>query len=241
MKAQQRNGAFPGGEQTSGQAGRLESRLSGRIIDLTLTLRPGMRGVAFEPTFQFQDHGWNAQTLHLYSHCGTHMDAPFHSEAGDQTIDEVPLAQCLGPAWLVKLDGIAPKALITVADLGDIAVRLAPGDSLLLRTGWSAFVDQAKWRDELPRISLELARWCVEKRVKLLGVEPPSVADVHNLPEVIQIHQTLLGGGVLIVEGLTNLDAITQERVFFAALPLKPLRGDGSPVRAFAMEGGSLP
>jgi len=146
-----------------------------------------------------------------------------------------------GPAWLVKLDGIAPKTLITVADLGEIAARLAPGDSLLLRTGWSVFVDQAKWRDELPRISLELARWCVEKHVKLLGVEPPSVADVHNLPEVVQIHQTLLGGGVLIVEGLTNLEAITQEKVFFAALPLKPLGGDGSPVRAFAMEDRCLP
>jgi len=96
-----------------------------------------------------------------------------------------------------------------------------------------AFVDEAKWRDELPRVSLELTRWRVEHRVKLLGVEPPSVADVNHLPELIGIHQTLLGGGVLIVEGLTNLDAIFQEKVFFAALPLKPLRGDGSPVRAF--------
>jgi kynurenine formamidase len=209
-----------------------------RLIDLTLTLRAGMRGVAFEPKFNFREHGWNARTLHLYSHCGTHMDAPIHSEAGDQSIDEVPLDRCMGPAWLVKLDGLAPKSLIRVADLGDIATRFAPGDSLLLRTGWSAFVDQAKWRDELPRISLELAHWCVAKGVRLLGVEPPSVADVNNLSEVIQIHQTLLGGGVLIVEGLTNLEAITQERVFFAALPLKPLRGDGSPVRAFAVEGG---
>jgi len=33
-----------------------------------------------------------------------------------------------------------------------------------------------------------------------------------------------------------KLEAITQEKVFFVALPLKPLRGDGSPVRAFAME-----
>ena len=207
-----------------------------RLIDLTMTLRPGMRGVAFEPKSNFAAHGWNAQTLHLYSHCGTHMDAPTHSEAGDQSIDQVPLSQCMGPAWLVKLDGIAPQASITVADLGQIATRMAPGDSLLLRTGWSVHADQPKWRDELPRVSLDLARWCVEKRVKLLGVEPPSVADVHNLPEVIQVHQTLLGGGVLIVEGLTNLESITQDRVFFAALPLKPLRGDGAPVRALAIE-----
>ena len=241
MNADDRHGALAGSAEAGEGAGRLESHPSGRIIDLTLTLRPGMRGVAFEPRDSFREHGWNAQALHLYSHCGTHMDAPIHFEAGEQTIDEIPLAQCLGPAWLVKLDGIAPRTLITVADLGGVATRLAPGDSLLLRTGWSAFVDQAKWRDELPQVSLELARWCVERRVKMLGVEPPSVSCVHNRQELTQIHQTLLGGGVLIVEGLTNLEAITREKVFFAALPLKPLRGDGSPVRAFAIEDMSLP
>jgi kynurenine formamidase len=196
-----------------------------------------MRGVAFEPKYNFKQHGWNAQTLYLYSHCGTHMDAPIHFDAGPQTVDEIPLEQCMGPAWVVNLDGIQPKALITVTSLGSIATRLAPGDSLLLRTGWSAFVDQAKWREELPRVSLELARWCVDKRVKMLGVEPPSVADVNHLPEVIEVHQTLLAGGVLIVEGLTNLELINRDKVFFAALPLKPLGGDGSPVRAFAVEG----
>lgn len=210
---------------------------AGRLIDLTLTLRPGMRGVSFESKFQFKEHGWNAQTLHLYSHCGTHMDAPMHSEAGRQTIDEIPLAQCMGPAWVVPLEGIAPKSLITLDHLGEVRAKLRPGDSLLLHTGWSALVDLPQWRDELPRISDELARWCVEMKVKMLGVEPPSVADVHNLPEVIRIHQTLLGGGVILVEGLAHLDQLSRPHVFFAALPLKPWRGDGSPVRAFAWEG----
>jgi len=100
MNAHDRHGALADAAEASDQAGWLESLSSGRIIDLTLTLRPGMRGVAFEPKFNFQEHGWNAQTLHLYSHCGTHMDAPLHSEAGDQTIDEIPLARCMArPGW----------------------------------------------------------------------------------------------------------------------------------------------
>jgi kynurenine formamidase len=207
-----------------------------RLIDLTLTLRPGMRGVEFEPKFNFTEHGWNAQTLHLYSHCGTHMDVQVHSNAGTETVDAVPLARCMGPAWLVDLDGIAPKTLITVADLIAVADRFAPGDSLILRTGWSLFGDQPKWRDELPRVSPELAEWCVDHKAKMLGVEPPSVADVSNLSEVVRVHQILLGGGVLIVEGLTNLGALREPKFFFAALPLKPLDGDGAPVRAFAIE-----
>jgi arylformamidase len=113
-----------------------------------------------------------------------------------------------------------------------------PGENLLLHTGWSRHAaDAALYRDQLPRISDELAHWCVAHRVNILGVEPPSVADVNNLEEVTRIHKILLGGGVTIVEGLANLDHVTAPRVVFAALPLRLAGGDGSPVRAFAVEG----
>jgi kynurenine formamidase len=89
-----------------------------RIIDLTLSLEPAMRGVKFEPARVLEKDGWNATTLHLYSHCGTHMDAPRHFDVSGQTIDQIPLDKCMGPAWLVDLSGIKPRALITVEDLG---------------------------------------------------------------------------------------------------------------------------
>ncbi len=208
-----------------------------RFVDLTLTLKPGMRGVAFEPKYNVAEHGWNAQTLSLYSHCGTHMDAPLHFEAGDQTIDQISLDRCVGPAWVAKLDGIGPRSLINVEHLGDIEARFQPGDGVLLRTGWSKHIDNpTSYRDELPRISAELARWCVDRGVRILGVETPSVADVNNLDEVTLIHTILLGGDVIIVEGLTNLDALASDKVLFGALPLKIHRGDGSPCRAFAID-----
>ncbi len=213
-----------------------------RIIDLTLTVHPGMRGVEFETLHTVHEHGWNSRMLHLYSHSGTHMDAPLHFAVGDGTIDHIPLERCLGPAWVANLPGIEPKALITVAHLGPVARRVRPGDGLLLRTGWSAHVARPEYyRDSLPRVSQELAEWCVARKVRLLGVEPPSVADVNNLDEVTLIHRILLGGGVLIVEGLTNLEALRSERVFFGAVPLKIEGGDGSPCRAFVLEGASLP
>ena len=209
-----------------------------KLIDLTLTLRPGMRGVDIEIAKTIDPDGWNARTLHLYSHTGTHMDAQTHFAAGEETIDEIPLERCMGPAWLVPLDGIERKELITVAHLGDIAERFKEGESLLLRTGWSRHVDEPDhYRDHFPRIAEDLAQWCVEKRVRILGVEPPSVADVNNPEELTRIHKILLGGPVGIVEGLTNLDQITGERVFFGAFPLRIESGDGCPCRAFAIEG----
>lgn len=209
-----------------------------RLIDLTLPLTPGQRGVAMEPKYSVARDGWNAATWQLYSHAGTHMDAPIHFDAGPGTIDATPLECCLGPATVVNLVPLAPRTLLTVAHLGAVAAAFPVGESLLLRTDWHRYAaDPALYRDGLPRIGEDLARWCVDRRVKLLGVEPPSIADVNNLSEVTRIHQILLGGGVTIVEGLAYLDRLTQPRVRFVALPLKLAGGDGSPVRAFAVEG----
>jgi len=208
-----------------------------RLVDLTLTLAPGQRGVAMEPKFTVARDGWNAATWHLYSHAGTHMDAQLHFDAGPETIDTKPLEHCLGPAVVVNLAPLSPRQLITVAHLGAVADNFAAGESLLLRTDWHKHAGEpALYRDGLPRLGEDLAEWCVAHRVKLLGVEPPSVADVNNLPEVTRIHRILLGGGVTIVEGLAHLDRLTQPRVFFHALPLRLAGGDGCPVRAFAYD-----
>jgi arylformamidase len=209
------------------------------IIDLTLTMRPGMRGVAWEQAKTVEKEGWNARTLHLYSHAGTHMDAQTHFAAGPGTIDLTPLDRCMGPAWVIPLDGIADKTLITVEHLGAVAKQFAKRDSLLLRTGWSKHVDDPQhYRDHFPRISEELARWCVAHEVNVLGVEPPSVADVNDIAELTLIHQILLGANITIVEGLTGLDQLTSDKVFFVAAPLKIEGGDGCPCRAFAIEEG---
>jgi kynurenine formamidase len=209
-----------------------------RLVDLTQTLRAGMRGVAWNTAATLEREGWNARILQLYSHAGTHMDAQAHFAAGRETIDCIPLMRCMGPAWLVDIPGLAPRALITVEHLREVPQLFRPGDSLLLRTGWSQFVDEPSiYRDGLPRIGEDLALWCANNSVKILGVEPPSVADVNNLEEVTCIHKILLTAGVVIVEGLAHLESISSRRVHFTALPLKIDGGDGSPCRAFALEG----
>jgi kynurenine formamidase len=70
----------------------------------------------------------------------------------------------------------------------------------------------------------------------MLGVEPPSVADVNNIEELTTIHQTLFKGGVIVVEGLANLTSLSKSKVTFIALPLKVACGDGAPARAVAVE-----
>ena len=205
-------------------------------IDVTLTYESGMRGVQFEPTRVLKKDGWNAKTLHLYSHAGTHMDAPFHFGVNERTIDKILAERFFTTCYVIDLANIQPKTEIRIADLGEVKNELQQGEGLIFRTGWSKFVNEPKYRDELPGISKELAQWCVEKGAATIGVEPPSVADVSNMELLTEIHRILLGGDIIIVEGLANLDKISKQKVQLVALPLKIKDGDGAPCRAIVIE-----
>ena len=205
------------------------------VIDLTHDVTPGDRGIAYDNSHSLDEDGWNARTWHLYSHSNTHMDAPRHFFNEGDTIDHTPLEVCIGPAWVIDLGKVAARQLHTVEDLGDYADKIQAGDRVILKTGWESTFGTDEFRDGLPRISKELAEWFVEKAVSLIGVEPPSIADVNDIQEVTEIHQILLGANITIVESLKNLHQIKQDRIEFIALPLKLKDGDGSPVRALAM------
>ena len=207
-----------------------------KYIDLTLTLEDGMRGVQFEPARTLKKDGWNAQTYHLYSHAGTHADAPIHFEANDETIDKFPVERFFTSSYVVDLTGILPHSEIELKDLGKVADEIQKGEGLIFKTGWSKYVQEPQYRIGIPTISKKLAEWCVEKGVATIAVEPPSVADVQNLKVLTEIHTILLKGDILIIEGLINLEKITQPKVQFIPLPLKINNGDGAPCRAVAIE-----
>ncbi|GAA4232818.1 cyclase family protein [Postechiella marina] len=206
------------------------------IVDLTMPYTSEMAGFNKTVSKTITDDGWNASTLAFYSHCGTHMDAPIHFNVSNQTIDKMPVADFVGKAWVINAKHIEAKGLITVSDIPNaIKKKFEAGDSLIIWTNWSRFINTSKYRDELPRISEDLALWCVDKKVKMIGVEPPSVADVNNIAEVTKIHQILLKS-VVIIEGLANIDKLKSNCVELIALPLKIEGGDGSPARVIAIE-----
>ena len=192
-----------------------------------------MRGVGFAPNTARPADSYNTTNLHLYSHAGTHMDAPRHFLADGETIDHLPLEKCVGEALVIDLSHKEPHSLITVADLGAAASQIGRGSRLLLRTDWDQHAALADYRTSFPRISLELAQWLVEKGIWLLGLETPSVASLQDREELSLIHRVLLAGEIVIVESLSNLRQLPST-VHFIALPLKIAGGDGSPVRAVA-------
>ena len=207
---------------------------SQRIIDLSTPLYDGIRGLTTEPDTSIEVEGYNTMMLHLYSHTGTHMDAPKHFVAGGGAIDQVNLQACVGTARVIDVTAVEANGVICIADLGAAAARIGAGSRVLLRTDWHRHVDADDFRSHMLRVSLQ-------RQVALLGMEQPSVASVRpeNRQELTDVHRALLQGGVVIVEGLCNLDQLKQEQVQFVALPLRFRDCDGSPVRAIAIEKSS--
>ena len=111
--------------------------------------------------------------------------------------------------------------------------RLQGAEFVLLRTGWSARWGREDYFRGFPCLTGEAARWLVEHGVRGFGVDTCSVdpPDSTALP----VHHALLGGQVLIVENLTNLEALPEGSFPFLALPLPLHDADGGPVRAVAM------
>lgn len=206
------------------------------LHDLSRTYSPAVAGYSWETAREIAKDGWNARWLRLYSHSGTHMDAPRHFAVSDTGIEDYAVEQLMGKAWVLRIPITEDRAVLGVDIVAVIEEQFTAGDSLLLHTGWDQHLPHPRFRNGLPRISEALAHWCVEKEVKILGVEGPSVADVNDLEEVTNIHRILLGGKVIIVEGLVNLDKIHADAVTLIALPLKFEQGDGSPCRVIALE-----
>ena len=210
--------------------------MSERIIDLSLTLKKGMRGVDFSTAATIDNDGYNATNVLLYSHAGTHLDAPSHSIDGAGTVDKIDLHKCIGPALIIDMSHKGADSILTVRDFEPYTDRIIQGTRLLIRTDWDLHAGQPDYRTDFPRISHDLAQWFADKNIWLLGLETPSVASLQDREEMQLVHRIMLKKEIVIVECLTNLREIQSEFVHLVALPLKIEGCDGSPIRAIAIE-----
>lgn len=204
------------------------------LYDVTVTLSPGMPTWDGEPAPEIRllkqagVDGEPAQVsvITLGSHCGTHIDAPVHFIPGGAGIDALPLDALVGPCRVVSLDPAAHgRAHIAPADLGPAA---RGAERLLLKTSGGAFWSDPQFRRDFVALTGEAAAWLVEQGVRLVGIDYLSVDPYDADPYVA--HLTLLGAGVVILEGL-DLRAVPPGVYDLCALPLKLAGADGAPAR----------
>ena len=207
-----------------------------RVHDISLTLRqrmpvyPGEPTPLIEPMKQMERGDFcNVSRLTIATHTGTHIDAPLHFLPGATSVDRLAVDVLVGPALVVEM---AVDQEITAADLE--AAAIPPGtERLLFKTRNSRLLDDDDFRRDFVYLTLDAARWLVERGVRLVAIDYLSVEQMDAQPNVV--HETLLRAGVITVEGV-DLREVASGPYFLACLPLKIDGADGSPVRAVLVE-----
>ncbi len=209
-----------------------------RILDLTLPLADGSAaGFGLPPAAlrlwqPAADPGWWATDIRLPSHIGTHVDAPRHWLPDGRDVSALDLNLLVDPAVVLHLGGRPDLEEITVADLA-AAITAPTAPRWLLATGWDRMYGTCDYFTAYPSLAPDAAAWLLERGVRLLGVDMPSLSRRDN----VAVHQTLLGGGVIIFEGLCGLTALASRVEMLCGLPPRVQGADGAPVRAVAIEG----
>jgi arylformamidase len=205
------------------------------IYDVTVAISermpvwPGDRSVRIEHLESIhRGDPANVSRLHLGSHTGTHVDAPRHFLPQGLTVDKLPLDLLVGPALVAEVEpgeelAISPRELARVPLPKDTA-------RLLLKTRNSRLWEngQSEFQRDYVHLSPEAAEWLVEQGIRLVGVDYLSVEAL--AVEEHRVHHTLLGAGVVIIEGL-DLSRVPLGPCELVCLPLKIDGGDGAPAR----------
>ncbi len=210
----------------------------GKIVDLSHDITHQMKVFPADPAVGILRHhdyqnGYFVSQVIFGTHTGTHIDVPVHKIKGGMTVDEVPIEKFTGRALVMDIPGLKPLEEITPAHLDKYAAKLDGVRAVILRTGWGQHFAQDDFFTSFPGLSEEAVDWFDTHKIRLIGLESPSV----NALKHQEIHTLLLKKNILIVESLANVDKIRKEYVDFFAVPLKLKGLDGSPVRAFAVEG----
>ena len=171
--------------------------------------------------------------IHVFSHAGTHIDAPKHALRGAGDLLSLPLGLLNGPAFVLNVPDGAQA--VGREELAAAFPRAPVPERLLLRTRHSREGDmrRAEFQSGYVALDQSAAEWAVENGVKLVGVDYLSAVVE---ADIVQGHHTLLGGGVVLLEGLDLLlpgeDLRGGGGATLLCLPL-PIEGaDGAPTRA---------
>ena len=174
--------------------------------------------------------GANVSHVDFGSHTGTHVDAPRHFFDDGAGVDQIPLDVLIGQAMVVGF-GDDVRA-VTRGDLERF--DLTGVERLLLRTRNSTYLTQdPNFHQDYTYLAPDGAEHLVAQGVKLVGVDYLSIEQFHSGHH--RTHLTLLGAGIVIVEGL-NLDGIADGPYELCCLPLRLVGCDGAPARAVLIE-----
>jgi arylformamidase len=217
----------------------------GRIVDLSHRMYPGKEEYGLTLVTHFTDEllpGYRRdkdvwyilQDVKMSSHCGTHIEFPYHHNKNGMDAGNFPLERLIGDCLLLDFTRKKPGEAVSLEELKAFDEKIRSGDMLLFNFDCSRlyYTEQAH---ERPYITTETIEWLVlEKGISLIGSDASGI-EVKGVPNQPN-HQFLMDHGVPVIEFAAHLDQLRKERFTLFALALCIVGLDSCPVRLIAIE-----
>lgn len=178
--------------------------------------------------------GYNLFTVVTGTQTGTHVDAPYHFRNDGATIDQMELDFFIGEAVVIRVTDKKADEKITMADVQPYADKIKPGMIVLFNTNWYKKIGTEEFFHH-PYLAGEVAEFLVAKGVRFVCADTINVDQTGGTE--FPVHDLFADKRLMIGENWANFDKIDfEDNLVVAAFPMKITGGDGSPVRAVAMQ-----
>ncbi|MFK7877049.1 MAG: cyclase family protein [Paracoccaceae bacterium] len=200
--------------------------------------------------------GWAIEKLTIYTHNGTHLDAPYHHHstmndgARAITIDEVPLEWCFGNGVKLDFRHVPDGHVVTPdeidAELDRIGHQISPLDIVLVNTSAGARYGQPDYLVKGCGIGRAATLHLLEQGVRVTGTDawswdapfPLTAARfaTEKDPSIIwEGHRASMDIGYCHIEKLANLDQLPDTGFTISCFPFKIKAASAGFVRAVAI------
>ncbi len=219
--------------------------IKGRVVDLSHKLYPGKEEYHLSlkthftddlyPQYKRDDDVWYIlQDIDMSSHCGTHIEFPYHHNKHGMDAGNFPLERLIGDCLLLDFSHKKPGDAVTLEELMEHDNKIKEGDMVLFNFNCARFYRTERSHDR-PYITKDAIRWLVlDKKINLIGSDASGI-EVKGEPNQPN-HQLLMDNEIPIIEFAANLDQLKKQRftLFVLSLPIVGL--DSCPVRLIAVE-----
>jgi arylformamidase len=165
--------------------------------------------------------------VEMGNHTGTHIDAPMHFIKGGATIDEIPVSKLAGSALVIEVSQAA--RIVDAAELNRHEWQGAKKVLFKTRSSYDNFWADKEFHKDFVGIAPDAAQLLADAGVDLVGIDYLS-AEQFGAPAPLT-HRTLLGKGIVIVEGL-DLRQVSGGTYEMTVLPLRLKGLEAAPARA---------
>jgi arylformamidase len=204
-----------------------------RIISEDMPVYPGTEQPVITNPCTIEKCGFAEKKITLYSHTGTHIDAPCHIIPGALGLDNLGIGHFAGSGAVIEIPNETPGQCIGLSDVLKFEKNIYGKDFILIHTDWGRYWGKDDYFTDYPVLSRVAASYLAGFDIKGIGIDMISI-DAPDSPDM-EIHRIFLDRNIIIIENLASLQDLVGKDFTFFCFPLKMEYSDGSPVRAAAI------